>query len=220
MSTMCPYCEADGLELVRYTDRLKMGRKVVEVTGLSKMVCSECGSECVPLELFAMNAPLIERAASATSAAVSPGALRKFRECWGLSQRDASRMFGAGASAFAKWESGQSELSTPSALLIQCAFKFPDVVGYLARLATVSLQTQECLPFHESTLADGWRPISSMVDKAVASSPVMRIYRSGIPVATNEASEASNLPSGQGWRQSIAATVVTDGTYLPMAEAA
>jgi DNA-binding XRE family transcriptional regulator len=65
--------------------------------------------------------------------------LRNLRETWSLTQTEASKLFGAGKSAFAKWESGQSKLSTPTALLIQVAVHNSLVMPYLAKLANVEL---------------------------------------------------------------------------------
>jgi putative zinc finger/helix-turn-helix YgiT family protein len=143
MKHVCPYCEVAELAEVRYSRSVKAGRKAVEVDGLTKLVCSECGEESVPLELYEKNAALIEGAIGASRGAVSRGMLRRLRETWGVSQRDASRLFGAGTSAFGKWESGQAQLSTPSALLVQCAIHIHGVMPYLASLASVQLDPHE-----------------------------------------------------------------------------
>lgn len=219
MSRMCAYCETEGLELVRYADRMKIGRKVVEVIGLSKMVCAECGSETVPLDLFAENAAIIERVSASTREAVAPGVLRKFRECWGVSQRDASRMFGAGASAFAKWESGQAELSTPSALLVQCALKFPAVANYLALLSSVKLNPQRNLEFLGEAHGE-WRTMMP-ASETMPSLPTAHLYKFRVQSATNDVLKRGRSKPSSGWRECIAASAGRDGAYLiPMAEAA
>jgi putative zinc finger/helix-turn-helix YgiT family protein len=142
MKHVCSFCEVGELSPVVYTHTVKAGRRTVEVPGLSKMVCGHCDEESVPLEMYARNAKLVEAALATTPAAVSRALLKTLRETFELSQRDASKLFGAGEAAFAKWESGQSDMSDPAALLVQCALHVPGVMEYLARLWKVELPVQ------------------------------------------------------------------------------
>lgn len=137
MLNICPFCETNGLKEVSYSERVKAGRKTLEVAGLSKMTCIECGSESIPLDMYERNAVVVQNALSQSRGAVTRGVLRHLREIWGVSQKEASAIFGAGPNSFAKWESGAGQLSTPAALLVQCALKFPPVMKYLADLANV-----------------------------------------------------------------------------------
>jgi putative zinc finger/helix-turn-helix YgiT family protein len=112
------------------------------------MVCGSCGEAVVPLTLYDHNQKRMEAALAGTAAAVSRGLLKRLRETYDLSQRDASRLFGAGEAAFAKWESGQSEMSDPAALLVQCAISVPGVMEHLASLAGMQLRSP--LQWHEA----------------------------------------------------------------------
>jgi len=143
MKHVCAFCEVGHPEEVRYDDTIRSGRRSVAVKGLSKLVCPECDQESIPLDIYDRNALLIAAAMASSPAAVSRGLLRRLRESWSITQRDASRLFGAGSSAFGKWESGQAELSTPTALLVQCALKVPGVMQYLALLAKVDISAAE-----------------------------------------------------------------------------
>ena len=140
MKHMCPFCEVGEMSTVVYTRSVKAGRRTVRVPGLSKMVCGHCEEESIPLEMYGRNAKLVEQALESTSMALSKASLTTLRENFELSQRDASRLFGAGPTSFAKWESSQSGMSKPAALLLQCALHVPGVMEYLARLAEVELQ--------------------------------------------------------------------------------
>jgi HTH-type transcriptional regulator/antitoxin MqsA len=139
MNQHCPFCETGTTEVVSYTSTEKFGRKTVEVEGLLKLVCNHCHSETVSGDLHDHNLALFIAAEEGTQGGVSPGLLRTLRENWDLTQSEASKLFGAGSSSFAKWESSQTKLSTPAALLIQVASRFPEVVPYLAQLADVQL---------------------------------------------------------------------------------
>lgn len=138
---VCALCDSHDVRVETYSERVRAGRRFVEVDGLQKIACAECGSDFVTEEMHDANLLLVQQAIEGIRAAVPRGLLVSLREGWGLSQRDASSMFGGGAASFAKWESGQNHLSTPSALLIQCAAKFPEVVRYLATMAHVVLPT-------------------------------------------------------------------------------
>lgn len=150
----CAFCDHDTASARTYSDRMKFGRRVVKVEGLSKLVCSHCGSDSVTEEMHDANLASMRSALERTQAAVSSGALKTFRECWSLSQKNASRLFGAGGASFGKWESGQSVPSTPTALLLQCAAKFPQVVFYLALLSDVKLADRRTVRRHCSAAHD------------------------------------------------------------------
>ncbi len=141
MNQHCPFCETGTTEVVGYTSTEKFGRKTVEVEGLLKLVCNHCHSETVSGDLHDRNLALFIAAEEGTQGGVSPGLLRTLRENWDLTQSEASKLFGAGPSSFAKWESSQTKLSTPAALLIQVASRFPEVVPYLAQLADVHVKS-------------------------------------------------------------------------------
>jgi putative zinc finger/helix-turn-helix YgiT family protein len=149
----CMVCGSSRLSEASFAERVKMGRAVVAVEGLKRLECDACGESFVPEEWADENLMRTRAALDSTQASVSRGMLKSFRQTWGLSQREASLLFAAGGSAFAKWESGQSQLSGPAALLVQCANKFPRVAVYLSRLAKVDLKAKRRPPFAEEVAA-------------------------------------------------------------------
>jgi putative zinc finger/helix-turn-helix YgiT family protein len=136
---ICPFCEEGRTDEVVYSQVFRLGRKAITVEGLRKRVCTQCHSESVPGYLHDHNLDLVQQAEERLPGFAPLSALRSLRERWELSQKAASIIFGAGSSSFGKWESGQSSMSTPSALLVKVALRFPQVVPYLAKLAGVSL---------------------------------------------------------------------------------
>lgn len=134
----CPVCGAEALHDVIYSERRKVGRRTIEVFGLKKTECGACGADFVAAADHDSNAALVANYVARTQTGVTRGLLRQLRETWGLTQREASRIFGAGEAAFAKWESGK-ELSTPAALLVQVALNVRGVLPYLAKLAKVEI---------------------------------------------------------------------------------
>jgi len=144
---VCPFCEEGNAVEVEYSSKVKLGRKMVLVEGLKKTVCEYCESESVPEAFHDSNLALINHAGNVCRGAVSAGMLRALREDWNLTQVEASKLFGAGKSSFAKWESGHAKLSTPSALLIQVAMNVPSVMPYLGELAKMIVRGR--LPHRE-----------------------------------------------------------------------
>lgn len=136
---ICPFCEEGITSEVEFSQEVRAGRKSMIVNGLKKRVCSQCQSESIPTALHDQNMDLVEAAQARAKNLVPTAGLRALREQWDLSQKTASMIFGAGPSSFGKWESGQTSMSTPAALLVKVALRFPLVVPYLAKLAGVSL---------------------------------------------------------------------------------
>lgn len=143
---ICPFCEEGKTDEVVYSQGVRLGRKTVTVEGLKKRVCALCHSESVPGYLHDHNLDLVQQAEERLPGFAPLSALRSLRERWELSQKSASIIFGAGSSSFGKWESEQSSMSTPSALLVKVALRFPQVVPYLAKLAGVSLGDVAAVP--------------------------------------------------------------------------
>lgn len=166
-SYICPVCDHEGVRTVTYSETVKLGRSTLVVEGLRKIECDDCGFDSVPDDLHAHNAALIDHAIANAPSAVTPGMLRTLRLRLGVSQREASLMFGAGESSFGKWETGKP-LSTPAALLVKCAIRYPLVAEYLAKLASVALKLHdgEVAPQRQPELA-GAEPADAWASQAV-----------------------------------------------------
>jgi HTH-type transcriptional regulator/antitoxin MqsA len=68
-----------------------------------------------------------EARARAKRAALTPLVIRAIREACGLSQQEAARVFGGGAKAFEKYESGEVAPSSSMTRLLLLAAKSPDL---------------------------------------------------------------------------------------------
>ncbi len=70
-----------------------------------------------------------EARAKAKHAVLSPLVVRAIRERCGLSQREAAQVFGGGAKAFEKYESGEVAPSSSMTRLLLLAAKRPELFG-------------------------------------------------------------------------------------------
>jgi HTH-type transcriptional regulator/antitoxin MqsA len=68
-----------------------------------------------------------EARASARHSVLTPLVIKAIREACGLSQRDAAKVFGGGAKAFEKYESGEVSPSSSMTRLLLLAAKTPDL---------------------------------------------------------------------------------------------
>lgn len=135
---LCDYCDDGHMVEEAYSDVLKHGRSTLEVRGLLHFRCETCDSTMTNAQQYEHNLELIRAAEKCTPGYVSPAMLREFREKYGLSQRTAGRLIGAGEGAFGKYESG-SNLSAPTAKLIRAALTFPEVARMLAEEESITI---------------------------------------------------------------------------------
>lgn len=135
----CPFCESEDVVVRAFESVTPLGRKKHVVAGLQECECIACGEKFASESQNDYNAALIEAATMKEQSFLSIGTLKKFREKFCLSQRSASKLFGAGESSVGKWESGQLP-SGPAALLIQCAIHVPGVTQFLGSLANVVVE--------------------------------------------------------------------------------
>lgn len=137
----CRYCEVGNMVEQTYSQRIRSGRAAIFVDGLSKWHCSSCESEMTDAVQFERNSDLIENSQKEATTFISIGMLHEFRERYGLSQRDAGKLVGAGESSFGKYESGQG-ISGPTAKLIRVGLRFPEVVHMLANEEKIAVAEQ------------------------------------------------------------------------------
>lgn len=177
---ICPFCEEGSTKEVEFSQEIRAGRKSVLVTGLKKRICLQCQSESVPAALHDHNMDLVEATLERVKNLVTTAALRALRERWDVSQKAASKIFGAGPSSFGKWESGQTSMSTPAALLVKVALRFPLVVPYLAKLAGVPLHD---MAVSKKELCENYTPVHFDMDE---SSQAMAIFSDAISRVTKQ----------------------------------
>lgn len=137
---LCDYCEEGYMATETYSETFKHGRAVLSVEGLKHSRCEACESVMTTAQQFQYNSELIRAAERRAPSYVSPAMLREFREKYGLSQRTAGKLIGAGEGSFGKYESG-SGLATPTAKLIRAALAFPEVARMLAEEEDVEIST-------------------------------------------------------------------------------
>ena len=103
----CPICGHGELTVVTYDDQVQHGGEQLPVRGLEISACPACGSETTTP---AQNRRNIARAVDARRTAdglLSGAEIRRVREVLGITQADASALFGGGQNGFSKYERGE-----------------------------------------------------------------------------------------------------------------
>jgi putative zinc finger/helix-turn-helix YgiT family protein len=134
----CPHCASGPMQEERYADQVKCGRAVLRVEDLVHWKCSQCEGVVVTSDQMDKNQQRFRDAEALKSAYTTPAMLREFRQRYGVSQRQAGQLVGAGAGAFGRYEGG-GRLATPTAKLIRVALAFPEVAAFLAREEKMSI---------------------------------------------------------------------------------
>jgi HTH-type transcriptional regulator/antitoxin MqsA len=201
----CRYCGEGQMAEESYDRNIKNGRATLSVAGLLHWRCSVCDSIMTDSRQLAFNCELVSEAESKAVNFVSKAMLREFREKFGLSQREAGKLIGAGEAAFGKYESG-ARLSAPTAKLIRVALAIPEVAQMLAieeGMAIdmpVSREIEQCSA--QAAAAGEW------VASSIRWTPNTSHFHGGKsthqpPCDNDEFFFPENLPRNAGWTKHV-----------------
>lgn len=107
MTAICPACEIGELRATQGDTTIAYEGESLVVVGTHFSVCANCGEEVVLPEQAKINDVLYADAKKLKDDLWTCGRIAAFRAEWGLSQQEASRLFGGGANAFSKYERGE-----------------------------------------------------------------------------------------------------------------
>lgn len=198
----CLFCDGGVMSEETYAQTTKSGRINLRVEGLRQFKCDTCESILVDDEQTSSNQAKIRSREDEVMSYVTPSILREFREKYSLSQKDASKLIGAGAAAFGKYETGQ-RLAGPTARLVRILLDFPAAVKKLATAERLEvrlpLETHLGLPSSATwgTTRIDIRDMEEIWD-------FQKLARSDFPVNDPMWIDEGNLASDRWVNQSIA----------------
>lgn len=130
---ICPICEEGVLELAPpYTDTFEYHGEPLVVSGLESYVCPLCGADPIFTDQIKRNERRILEAKRQADGLLTGEEIRRIREGLRLTQRQAAEVFGGGAKAFTKYESGVVMQSAAMDSLLRLIDRYP---GLLAEVA-------------------------------------------------------------------------------------
>ncbi len=153
----CPICEQDALQIRSYSRDMQHKGVNIVVHDLQCDYCKNCTVEVVSPEQLDRNAKLIREAFIAERARVKreqdllTGAeIRLIREKLGITQKQASKIFGGGLTAFAKYEAEDVIQSAGMDKLIRLAEEIPAAAEWLFKRAGETKKSNNAYREYES----------------------------------------------------------------------
>lgn len=138
-STTCPSCGSFSCNEETYSREIAADASKVYVSGLKRFVCGECEAVHADDSQLRFNLSLVQRAKGLTPSLVFGQEIRNFRDSIGITQREASKLFGGGLNAFSKYETGEIVQSEAMDNLLWLTIKFPGLVEALAERRGIQL---------------------------------------------------------------------------------
>jgi len=145
-SENCPICETGILVSNTYTGVIQHKGNDLDVPNLECSVCKSCGADPVLADQAKRNQARFTDAKRAADRLLSAQEIRSARKNLGLTQHEASRIFGGGLNAFSKYERGEVIQSEAMDKLIRVACQFPNAWRYMNQLATPKSSSPSELP--------------------------------------------------------------------------
>jgi len=143
---ICPICETATLVSNTYNGIIQHKGKELEVQNLEFSVCEICGSDPVLAAQAKRNQLRFADARRSADGLLSAQEIRSARKFLGLTQHEASRIFGGGLNAFSKYERGEVIQSEAMDKLIRVACQFPKAWRYMNQLAASGSTSPSELP--------------------------------------------------------------------------
>jgi HTH-type transcriptional regulator/antitoxin MqsA len=130
----CPLCERGTLVPQFHTEELQYRGAPVHVR-IEVGVCDRCEEETIDADQARRNDVAIRNAYKGASGLLSDSRVRTVRSFLGLTQREASELFGGGPNSFAKYETGRVAQSRAVDILLRLAAEDPQIVDRIQRLS-------------------------------------------------------------------------------------
>lgn len=132
--TICPFCDEGQLE-ERVEKNSVEHKGVTRELDLSYSVCSACGGELSDASQLRKNKRLMTAFKKEVDGLLTGAEVRSIRESLGISQIEATKIFGGGPVAFSKYETDDINQSEGMDKLLRVAQAVPQAYSYLRRLA-------------------------------------------------------------------------------------
>jgi HTH-type transcriptional regulator / antitoxin MqsA len=136
---ICTECDVGQLIPTIYADDFQHGSKVLHVENLECFLCDHCGADPIYADQIRRNQLKVADAKRSADSLWTSVDIISFRERYGLTQADASLLFGGGANAFSKYERGDVIQSVAMDNQLNLVATVPGALEFLALRAGVRL---------------------------------------------------------------------------------
>lgn len=135
---VCKICNSVNVKLLTANDAIEYKGHQLNVL-LEYSVCEKCGREFVSKEQILNNEKIIRDAKKTFDGLFTSREIAEIRCQLGLTQEQASLVFGGGRNAFSKYERGEVSQSVAMDKLIKLAFEYTGVFRKLLDIANVDV---------------------------------------------------------------------------------
>ena len=163
----CPICEDGQLELRTHAATIRHNGEPLVIEEMEYCECPVCGADPVLVDQISRNELRVADAKRAAMGMLTSEEIRLVRRMLGITQREASMLFGGGANSFSKYERGVTLQSSSMDMLLKLLALRPDLLGLAGRLKGRSLE--ECY------LQYDWSEVTSDVVEASVDMDVWRL---------------------------------------------
>ncbi len=125
---ICPLCECGVLTARTYSDTFQHHGLDLSVDGLEGYLCAACGADPIFEDQIRRNHLRVIDARRRADGLLTGAEIRALREHLGLTQKEASEVFGGGANAFSKYERGEVVQSVPMDRLLRLVDRYPPLL--------------------------------------------------------------------------------------------
>lgn len=165
----CTECGSGTLYPATWESDFRHGDVMLHVTDLECYRCDTCGADPVFTDQIRRNQLKIADAKRVHDGLLTGAQIRAVRERLGLSQSQASEIFGGGANAFSKYERGDVMQSVAMDRLLKVADFVPGVMDFLRIEAGIA-------PAGWQSVSTGYVQVGSM---GVSSAQLQQAHLSG-----------------------------------------
>ncbi len=131
MNMICPMCDQGVLREITFTGDYAFNGGRIVVSGLKGCFCDLCKSDPILSEQITENQVLIADAKRREMGLLQSKEIRAIRLGLGLTQHQASDLFGGGTNSFSKYERGEVLQSAALDNLLRVAASIPEVMSQL-----------------------------------------------------------------------------------------
>lgn len=139
----CPICESNRLTAETYSTTLSLDGEQIEVGGLERYRCADCGADPVFHDQNRRNSARVSDARRINRGLLTGKEIAAVRAKLGLTQAQASEVFGGGPHAFSKYERGEVIQSSAMDRLLKICSTLPDAYELLLLLVGAEKTVRE-----------------------------------------------------------------------------
>lgn len=144
--TNCKLCKSENIKHLSHTENITYKESSLSVD-MEYSVCEDCGREFVSKQQILNNDAQLRDAKKSFDGLLTSQEIKSAREALGLTQEEASLVFGGGRNAFSKYERAEVSQSVAMDKLIRLCLKHPNIFSELKDKVGIENNKEQVLYF-------------------------------------------------------------------------